>query len=119
MTYSYYTPIILYGFQEELDQHLDPIYIQEKYGSDIYTAASEINRGFSCGNIIGIKANISPTNGNASYDEEAYNSLIKIKTDYEKHHGTTVILCYLNAIQGDYIIDGPYYRFHNDLDDTY
>lgn len=108
MGYSFYSPVMMFGFYEDYDtgMFLDSNWVYERY-KDVYCYAGEINKGYNIGNVVGIVVKVS-ADGKLSYDEEDYKNLLRLKEDYEKYHDKKVGLQYHMAISGDYQNEATY-----------
>jgi hypothetical protein len=106
MGYSYYTPILIYGFDEEYGQSLDNNWLQENY-NNIYCYAGDINKNYNINNVIGISASINE-DGIASYNKDELPELLRVKEAYEKYHNKEVKLRFILAMSGDYQEESTY-----------
>jgi hypothetical protein len=98
MGYSFYSPLIMYGFEEEEEEYgrvLDNEWLHKTYGQ-VYSYAGDI-----C-NIVGIICKLDPYTGAIKFSKEDHEALLRVKADYEKYHNTKVDIKYISAICGDY-----------------
>jgi hypothetical protein len=111
MGYSYYSPLIMFGFIEDYNDRngvfLESSWVYENY-KDVYCYATEINKNFNIGNGVGIVCKLSAEDGKVKYEDGDFQSLMKFKEAYEKYHNTKVALEYFTAISGDYENEGTY-----------
>jgi hypothetical protein len=100
MGYSFYTPILIYGFDENYEKILDNNWLQDNY-KYVACYSGDINKSYNINNVIGIVASINE-DGIALYNKEELSELLHVKEAFEKYHNKEVKLRYIPAIYGDY-----------------
>jgi hypothetical protein len=100
MGFSYYTPVLVYGFIDECFKILDNTWVQENY-TYVACYAGGIDENYNMSNIIAISAKINE-DGVASYNKEGLSELLHLKEAFEKYHNKKVTLGFHLAIWGDY-----------------
>ncbi len=113
MGYSYYCPLVAFGFREIAHRK-----ILSYDGNYVQVYATEVNKGYICRAFIGIRCRLD-SDGKLVYQPGHYDELLKVVEKYKAYHNITddIKLGYAPVLSGDLETEDSYYSLPDDNDE--